>query len=333
MANNQLHGLQIQSLHMALPQIDTPTIFHVTSTNRNNELYTEITSSRFEKETGSQLKDQEISDKIMSFTTLLCEALFRFSKPIDSMKLDLLISSSGQIYLIKANELIFNTANPESLRDMQRFSSIKRYEEEHSDSQSADDMLTPHPLQEKERKKVPHKFKIPLSKPVQNNSTAFLEMMAKTIQKTRKSTFLSEYFKGKSLNKSDNLLKKTTFKTTTTLDSNKDSTLDKLSTMTDLLSLIEKTRPRNWVKDHIKSSQSLLKAMTNKKSAYPSRRGSSCTPIPKELQSQVNLSNQTHYFKKSRVVYSMRELTPIKLSKRNTSMPKSYGNIRILRCQ
>jgi hypothetical protein len=159
-------------------------------------------------------------------------------------------------------------------------------------------------------------------------------MMAKTIQKTRKNTFLSEYFKGKHLNKSETFLKKTIFKTSTTIDPGKDPSQDnKLSTMTDLLSLIEKTRPRNWVKDHIKSSQSLLKAMSNKKSAYPSRRGSSCAPVPKELQSQSNLTNQTHYFKKSRVVYSMRELTPIKLSKlRNTSIPPSYGNIRILRC-
>ena len=325
MANNQLHGLQVLSIHMALPGIDTPKIFRVSCINKNNELSTDISVENFYKEGGgNSLKDQEIADKIMNFTLNICEILGRFSKPIESMKLDVIISSAGLVYLIKAIELVFSVNGAsDGIRDLRRKSTFK-YKDEESSPEITDEEEQSNGLlfnREGETKtKDSSRYKIPLSKPVQNNSVVFLDMIAKTIEKKRKNEIIHEYFTKKPSNiEGYGNYKRSVFRLNSFQSIKDKDTESKIATMNDLLAFIEKTRPRNWIKDLSKSSAILVKNSPAKLVTFSGRRGST-NYVSKVNQDIPNLDSKAHYFKKSKLIYTIKEISPIRLShKRATS--------------
>jgi hypothetical protein len=250
LVNNQMHGLEITSMHLALPGIEDPSIFRVSCNNSKNELHLEIETRRFDKEKGSQLKDQNISDKIVNFVVGLCEMMGRFSKTLLSMNLDLLMTGTHHIFLVKIDELIFQNETFDGSKDFQRVSSFKPSEgtsEEISDDEIQHNLMIP----EKEiRKREMNRIRVPLNKPIINNSPVFLEMIAKTIHKNRKKQFFHEYFQRKKFSTDDKHdLKKASFHFNSR-DTFKEMNLEnRLDSLSDLLSFLEKTRPKNWVRD------------------------------------------------------------------------------------
>ena len=299
MANNQLHGLQVESIHMIPPDIKTNNIYTIESSNRNNELHTEIYFHKFTNNLKIPFKDQEIADKIMNFVLNLCECLSRFSKPIQSIKLDLFYATNGQIFLIKANEIIFSD---ETGKDFKKLPNLGIQEDEYSED----------PLNHS--RKEPHKFKIPLSKPLQHNSSEFLEMIAKTIQKIRKKKMISDYFAQKT--------KETSFKRNISkINSsryNKDNIAENnLSTMNDLLKYLEKTRPKDWIRD-VSKKNNYLAAVSTKK-LYQSRRVSLQYIQETPLEVLRTAESKAVYYRKSKIIYNLKEISPIKLSYRSSS--------------
>lgn len=250
MVNNQMHGMEVITLHMALQGVDDSGVYRVSCSNLNNELHLEIESKKFEKERGTQIKDQSIADKIVTFIVNLCEQMGRFSKTLISMNLDLLLTPSQQIYLINIDDLTFQKETFTSSRDFQRVSNFK-LSDGSSEDISEDDVQHNIIIPEKEpRKKDINKIRVPLSKPIVNNSPVFLEMIAKTIQKKRKIQYLNDYFDRKKFQTEDNQdLKKNSFHFNSR-DTFKDLNLEKrLESLNDLLKYLEKTRPKNWIRD------------------------------------------------------------------------------------
>jgi uncharacterized protein YjhX (UPF0386 family) len=314
MAKNQLHGLHVQSIHMALPQVESQYIYRVYCTNRNNELYTEITVQNFQNEKVSNLKDQEIADKIMNFTLKLCQALARLSKPLKSMQIDLILSYTGQVYLIKTNELVFSSGNNNEVKEFHMVKSFHVFDEDsEEDNHDENQGITLNYNPEKDiKKKDPHKFKIPLNKPLQTNSALFLDMIAKTIQKNRKKKQISEYFSQKLLaNDAESLIKHNL----ASLPSLRDSQVESgISSINDLLLYLEKTRQKNWVKDTYKTSQLTVKNLLYKNPQYVSRRGSYGNVQDFAFDSISNKEIKSILYKKSQVVYNIKGISPVKLS-------------------
>lgn len=250
MVSHQMHGMEVISMHMALPGVDDSIVYRVICNNSSNELHLEIEVKKFEKEKGAQIKDQLTADRIVNFVVNLCEQMGRFSKTLHSMNLDVLISPSHQVFLINIHNLTFHKETFDGSRDFQRVSSFKLSDcssEEISDDEVQHNIII---LEKESRKKELNKIRVPLSKPVVNNSPVFLEMIAKTIQKKRKIQYLNDYFSKKKFHTEDSQdLKKASY-LFTSRDTFKELNLEKrLDSLNDLLNYLEKTRPKNWIRD------------------------------------------------------------------------------------
>ena len=250
MVSNQMHGVDVNSMHLALSGIDDSVVYRVNCRNLNNGLHLEIESKRFEKETGTQIKDQSIAEKIAKFIVNLCEQMARFSKTLISMNLDILITTSHQIYLINIDDLTFYKETFDGSRDFQRVSNFKPSDcssEEISDDDLQHNIIV---LEKDLRKKEFNNIRVPLTKPIVNDSPVFLEMIAKTIQKKRKIQYFKEYFdRKKTQTEDDQYIKKTSFHLGSR-DSFKELKLEKrLESLNDLLKYLETTQPKNWVRD------------------------------------------------------------------------------------
>ena len=237
-------------MHMALPGVEDSIVYRVICNNSSNELHLEIEIKKFEKERGAQIKDQLTADRIVNFVVNLCEQMGRFSKTLHSMNLDVLVSPSHLVYLINIHNLTFHKETFDGSRDFQRVSSFK-LSDCSSEDISEDDVQHNIMIPEKEsRKKDLHNIRVPLSKPIVNNSPVFLEMIAKTIQKKRKIQYLNDYFSKRKFQTEDSQdLKKASY-LFTSRDSFKALNLEKrLDSLNDLLNYLEKTRPKTWIRD------------------------------------------------------------------------------------
>lgn len=263
MLNNQLHGLDIVSIHMALPGIEDNKIYRAYCANRGNELCIEINIKKFDKDKGNCIKDMNVADKIVNFIVGLCEVMGRFSKNLHSMNLDLVVSNNLQVFLIKIDELCFMGDELNGSRDFQRVTSFKIDDddssEEISDNEVHHNIIMP---EKDQRKKEGSHFKVPLSKPAANNSAIFLEMIAKTIQKRRKSQFFNEYVQKKVECQEESRFSKMSSFLFSGRDTYKEISVEgRLDSLSDLLTYLEKTRPRVWIRD---TTNSLNKITTLK---------------------------------------------------------------------
>lgn len=311
MLNNQLHGLDIISLHMALPGFEDKCIYTAYCYNRENELSIEINTKKFGKNNGTCIKDMIIADKIVNFIVGLCEIMGRFSKTLASMNLDLIVGTNLQVYLIKVEDLCFLSDSLNGSKEFQKVTNFKLSEdssEDISDDELQHNLIIP---EKDQRKKEGNHFKIPLSKPVVNNSSVFLEMIAKTIQRTRKNQFYTEFIQ-KKVNSPENLIfNKRTSYIFSSRDTNRDLNIEsRLDTLSDLLSYLEKTRPKNWIRD---SMQSYNKIATLKP---PSQRKNSIDRTEKKIKQDLSNSSINKFLRPTKISHSRSasdsKLPPIK---------------------
>ena len=260
LAENQLHGLQVRSIHMALPSsTNYYIVYRVNAWSENNELQTDVTYGKFSKDAFEIIKDPVASDKAITIAAYIIDLLLKhYMKSTKSIKIDLIPDVSGQMHILKIKELLLIDANavPSMFpKGFVRSGTLRAYElssEEISIEDNDSDRPPIRMLLEKEQKKKETSNKIHLKKNTAENSVVFLEMLANTIDKERKLRENQEILtnKRKALNNRESLDQRKIFQLRS-LKSNRDSFTKRagINSINDLLFYVEKTRPRIWVKD------------------------------------------------------------------------------------
>ena len=143
-------------------------------------------------------------------------------------------------------------------------------------------------------------------------------MIAKTIQRTRNIEATRRYFNEKfKTEDSCSAYQRKLFKLNT-FESLRDAHSGvNIKSMSDLLTYVERTRPRTWIKDVSKSNLNIFKTLIGK-SSFHNRRGSS--GVLQIFQQTVakepapSASTQTMHFKRSKVRFTIRDISPVRLS-------------------
>ena len=261
LAENQLHGLQVRSIHMALHNpIDHHKVYRMHAWNENNEIQTILTYGKFITDKSEAVKDQVVTEKATSMTLYISDLISRnYMKFVKSIKIDFISDVTGQLHVLKVKELTFSemVLRPISLnRGYARSGSMKIHEPS-SDEVSIDEMNNSnHPqikaFYEKDQKRKDITTKVHARKSTQQNSNVFLEMIAKTFDRERKARETKEILENrrKSLENEDTSKRKVFYKTS--LKSLRDYLPKKngFGSINDLLYYLERTRPRIWVKDN-----------------------------------------------------------------------------------
>ena len=268
LAKNQLHGLQVRSIHMALTS--TPNyhkVYRIASWNDNGELHNSLTYGKFSKENNEEVKDQVMCERALSLTMFLSDFMYKTcAKFIKSMKIDLTVDSSGQLYIIKVRELQITDESAKSdtmLRGAIRHATLKALEpqsEEVSLDEAQENYVPLKIIHEKEHRRKDNNYKINLRKVAPTNSNTFLEMIAKTFDRERKAQQRAEMMTSKKneLEGNAEVNRRRLFQQKS-LKSFKDqlSKQQNFNSINDLLYYVEKTRPRVWLKDSFGSEDQL----------------------------------------------------------------------------
>ena len=193
LAENQLHGLQVRSIHLALSSsVNYYKVYRMHAYNDNGELQNTFTYGKFSKELGAEVKDPVIFEKALSLTLYISELMHKhYLKYIASIKLDLACDTTGQIHVIKVRELLF-TSDPvrvdSYIRGNVRTVTMKMNDNSNEEIITGDNLQVPLKIiHEKDLKKFKDMtYKIQLKKLAPENSTDFLQMIAKTFDRERK---------------------------------------------------------------------------------------------------------------------------------------------------
>jgi hypothetical protein len=255
LAENQLHGLQVTSIHMAM--ISIPEVYSVSAVNVGGELNTDVSLSKFGKTCSQPVRDSALIEKIINLLVTMSQYLNKITKQeLKKLHIDFIFDTSGIIHIIKVTHLALKTfeSNPVYLRK----SSIKLVKHESSSEDSLDpEEVFKNPMKkvinlmmEKEKDKKNH-LKVSISKPMLLNDEYFLQMIANTFDRDRKKYDFNEVIGRKSVytseTKTSNLKN---FQIKTRKSFRESSLLKKsLKNINDLLFYVEKTRPRIWLKD------------------------------------------------------------------------------------
>ncbi|CAG9324006.1 unnamed protein product [Blepharisma stoltei] len=271
LADNQLHGLQVRSIHMALPTTkSTDKIYKIKAWNEQGELHTELLSGKFTKEFGETVRDVIVSEKAMWLTMYITETVYHTCNQfIESLKYDMIVDQTSQLHLLNITELTFHkeiapSANNDFwlrkktfLRSMpeEETSEDLTDEDEHEQEQSPKKMpLIAYVLKDftKKTRVDQNRFKISLEREQKQNSPTFLNMIANTIDKERQKAFNAERIAKSRIgaHKQQSFIKRRAFHLNSFKTSSRPSPeYQTISNFKDLLFYLEKTRPRNWIKD------------------------------------------------------------------------------------
>lgn len=245
LAENQLHGLQVTSIHMAV--ISNTDIISVYANNIGGELNTEIFTSKFGKGCEQPLKDSVHIEKIVNLLVTMSDFIIKISQQeLQEISMDLVVDTSGFVHVIKILKLKLKENNARIA--LLRKSSIKLIMIEESSEEEAIRVTAKGAINfilEKEKKSAG--LTVPISKPTVKNTQNFLQMMANTFDRDRRKQSQVEIIKSArdsaSLpDKGSNFFPKRSFKESRTMKRS-------LNTLNDLLVYIEKTRPKIWLKD------------------------------------------------------------------------------------
>ncbi|OMJ73548.1 hypothetical protein SteCoe_27741 [Stentor coeruleus] len=262
LAENQLHGLQVRSIHMALPNsLNYSKVYKLTSWNEGGELQNQLTYGRITKDANEEVNDPVTYEKVLSLISYISDLIHKnYIKHIKTIKIDLTADSTNALHIIKITELCLVETFSKSdalLRGVARKTSLKILQESSEEVSEEDfDSGFNNPIkvvQEREQKKKANEYKIPLKKSVPQNSGVFLEMIAKTFDRDRKNIEYVEKIKNKrflleGMEKNNNRK----LYQLASLKSPRENIPKKhaLSNINDLLYYVEKTRPRIWLRDN-----------------------------------------------------------------------------------
>ena len=256
LAENQLHGLQVTSIHMAV--ISTPDIFSLSANNIGGELNTEIFASKFGKISEQQpVKDSAIIEKIINLLVSISDIISKLSRQeIQEIQMDLLFDTGGFLQIIKITKLMVRISTNRIA--IIRKSSVKLIQADDNSDESLEEEIVPMHIRgaissmlEKEKKAVG--LKVPISRPAVKNTQYFLQMVANTFDRERKKYSMegpADNYRS-SVPLPDRERSPEVFLKTLTKKSYRDArTLKKsMNSLSDLLFYVEQTRPKIWVKD------------------------------------------------------------------------------------
>lgn len=258
LAGNQLHGLQVRSIHLALPSsANYHNIYRISALNNNGELHNTLTYGKLSKDSNEEIKDPVISERAHSLIVYLSDLILKhYLKYIKSLKIDLIADINGQFHIIKVKELVLSDSSVghESFkRRSGRAVTLKTQEDSSEELSEEPDAVYGQIkiIHEKDQRKKDIGYKYPLKKSTSENSDVFLEMIAKTFDRERKTQEALEIIKCKreEIESADKVNKRKAFQMNS-LKSTKESLPKKcFNSINDLLYYVEKTRPRVWLKD------------------------------------------------------------------------------------
>lgn len=259
LAENQLHGLQVRSIHMALTNsLNYYKAFRLHAWSEGGELCHKLTYGRIAKDMNEEVTDVAIYEKVLSVVIYLSDILAKSQlKNISKIKIDLVTDATNVIHIVKVLELGLDDTFMRSeaiIRNLARRPSFKQYEESSEEDISGTEFEG---LQSGMRiiqdyKKKSTDYKMPIKKNIAPNSPVFLEMIAKTIDRERKVQEHFEKIKNKKLlleNKIEHNNRK--IFQLRSLKQPRENIPKKhaISSVNDLLYYVEKTRPRIWLCD------------------------------------------------------------------------------------
>lgn len=258
LAENQLHGLQVRSIHMALNSCGNyHRIYRMHAWSEHGDLQISFSYGKFSKDASEFVKDPVITEKANSLVQYISNILSRtYFKSLKTIKIDLIPDLSGQLHVLKVKELTLSDVviGPTgSIRSFARSGSMKIIDssseevslEEINNSNHSPVRVT----YDKDQKKKDSNSKIALNKPTPQNSDVFLEMIAKTFDRERKAQENLEMLKEKRTSLEAFNIRKVFQRNSLRSTRENLPKKNKFNTISDLLYYLEKTRPRTWVKD------------------------------------------------------------------------------------
>ncbi|OMJ72741.1 hypothetical protein SteCoe_28748 [Stentor coeruleus] len=263
LAENQIHGLQVTSMHMAINSvIETYTI---SASNIGGELNTEIFTSKFGRFTTQPVKDSVIIEKLMHFLINISDFIIKItSQEIHDIHIDLLMDKVDCIIIIKITELILKS--PSARPGYFKKATIKLVQRDQSSDDSLESpgspLLSKAVLGIHEKDKKALGLKVQINKQTSNNSHNFLEMIAKTIEKERKKYASQRMVGDKKIKEKEKEKERKKEKNDEKIGEEKKVVKDirksyrelrgkkkSLGSLNELLVYLEETRPRIWIKD------------------------------------------------------------------------------------
>ncbi|CAG9323299.1 unnamed protein product [Blepharisma stoltei] len=308
LSKNQLHGLQVRSIHMALLETYSRNILKVKVWQESGELRSEIMIGKFYKEGGRPVKDMAIIEKTEAFTIFIAEFIYQFTNElIQKLQYDLEIDGSGHVYLIRVNmmEYVKQSLKKEtvtmSMLEMPRQSQRRvtlRYTEPVSEDEEDDKIgmnLMPIPSYKslKKQKDNTAKLKLDLNHPQKEHSPLFIDMMAKTFEKIR----LNGIFKEK-IDMKRKLLETSTSYKIPALDLNFIKKIrketKKIKTLKDLINTLGAERLEKKTKEFEEINE-LHEININQQLAFtPLPTSKMATPKPSDLELTTALASQAY---------------------------------------
>ena len=263
LAENQLHGLQVTSIHMAV--VSTSDIYSISANNLSGELNTEIFTSKFGKPNEQQpVKDSTIVEKIINLLVSISEIMIKISRQeIQEIQIDLLFDAGGVLNIIKITKLIVRIST--TRLTFIRKSSVKLVQAGDSSDESLEEEVGPMQIRgaissrlgkEKEKEKEKEKKEVGLGnvgRPAVKNTQHFLHMIANTFDRERKKYSVQDTGQEKKAVvplpggiRNDKVLLKS-FSKRNWRDAR--SLNKSMNSLSDLLVYVEQTRPMIWLKD------------------------------------------------------------------------------------
>lgn len=257
LAENQLHGLQVRSIHLALPTSeDFSLIFRLRANYENGELVNEFYVAHYNKEFKEEVKDLILYERAINLTGFLSEFIYKtYGKQIRELELDLVPDISGHLYLLRLQKLIVvdenNFKNEPFSRRGARGVTVKVMtntdEDEIEDGVNEINLYKNflETLKKKEQGRI-------VRKQAPQNSPLFLDMIAKTFDRERKlleheemikgMKFELEYKSGACSPRHNNLSPQLSIR-------NKVKRKKQFGNINELLGYLEASRPKIWIRD------------------------------------------------------------------------------------
>jgi hypothetical protein len=262
LVENQLHGLQVRSIHMVLSSVsDYYNVYKLSASNENGEILQTLTYGKFFKDSNEEVKNPVIYEKSQSLLVFISNILYKDTgKRIKSIKLDLAFDSNCSLHIIKITEIVLSLdlGKPEiSIQVTNRTATFKSHDylvqdDDDLDTHDNADNITYTPLKvlHEEIRKKKDSYKTQNKKPAAQNSDVFLEMVAKTFDRERKALECIEIINNKKAELAQTLGEQKSG--THFLSITREKVLKKhgFRSINEVMQYLEITRPKVWVKDY-----------------------------------------------------------------------------------
>lgn len=252
LAENQLHGLQVRSIHQALVNSsDFYSIYKLNGLCENGEILNELFCQTYKKE-AIEVKDSLIYERALNLTMVLSDFLYRRTgKYFKEIQMDLVADSAGLLYILKVHKIILSPEVPKidyfSRRTGRLMTKVVEFSSDESIEEGANQINLYKNFLEGRKKDLGKVMR----KQVPQNSGVFLDMIAKTFDRERKVMEHCEILKErrKELEGSGNVSPGVSNAMSQSSERLKTKQKRGFGNIGELLGYLENTRPKIWVRD------------------------------------------------------------------------------------